>query len=240
MVATSAGVSNSTVLMIRCERHPEHHRRQEGEQHPEDEPPRPRRWSGSPSPASAAARRRPCRIARIAPSWISTSKALPVEWNPRKCPASRMCPVELTGMNSVSPSSTPSSAATRSDWSCQGSGPHPQRRFLDLGILAGRPVGVEIALEHRLHRRRRRRRARRARARPPRPRCRGASCRIWSAGQRRGDQPARQPGRRSRRAPATSRASGSGSATISRRRRMIASIRRISSRKLAASGPPSS
>ena len=49
----------------------------------------------------------------MAPSWISTSKALPVEWKPRKWPASRMWPVEETGMNSVSPSITPRRAATR-------------------------------------------------------------------------------------------------------------------------------
>ena len=42
------------------------------------------------------------------PSWISTSKVLPGELKPRKCPASSRWPVEDTGMNSVSPSSSPS------------------------------------------------------------------------------------------------------------------------------------
>ena len=44
----------------------------------------------------------------MAPSWISISKALPVDSKPRKWPASRIWPVEDTGMNSVSPSSRPS------------------------------------------------------------------------------------------------------------------------------------
>ena len=42
------------------------------------------------------------------PSWISTSKVLPGELKPRKYPASSRWPVEDTGMNSVSPSSSPS------------------------------------------------------------------------------------------------------------------------------------
>jgi hypothetical protein len=47
-------------------------------------------------------------MARMEPSWISTSKVLPGELKPRKYPASRRWPVEDTGMNSVSPSSSPS------------------------------------------------------------------------------------------------------------------------------------
>src|SRR5690606_38206224 len=51
-------------------------------------------------------------MARMAPSWISTSNTLPVESKPRKCPASRIWPVEDTGRNSVRPSSRPSSSAS--------------------------------------------------------------------------------------------------------------------------------
>ena len=47
------------------------------------------------------------KIARIAPNWINTSKVRPVLSNPRKCPTKSKCPVDETGMNSVSPSIIP-------------------------------------------------------------------------------------------------------------------------------------
>ena len=56
-------------------------------------------------------------IARIAPSWIRTAKVLPGDLKPRKCPASRIWPVEDTGMNSVRPSMRPRIRALTMDWS---------------------------------------------------------------------------------------------------------------------------
>ena len=40
----------------------------------------------------------------MAPSWIRTSKVLPVDSKPRKWPTSSRWPVDETGRNSVSPS----------------------------------------------------------------------------------------------------------------------------------------
>ena len=74
------------------------------------------RWGRSTQDLDRAGRNRRERIARIAPSWIRTSKALPVDSKPRKWPASRICPVEETGMNSVSPSIRPSTRASISVW----------------------------------------------------------------------------------------------------------------------------
>ena len=52
-------------------------------------------------------------MARIAPSWIRTTKVLPKSSSskPKKRSSSNKCPVEDTGRNSVSPSTTPKSVA---------------------------------------------------------------------------------------------------------------------------------
>ena len=112
MTAISTGVSNSTVLMKSCSSTPATTAGRNASRTPATK----RRAPGSTGSARAIASSRPkytVRIARIAPSWISTSNALPVDSKPRKWPASRMWPVDETGMNSVSPSMTPRTAATR-------------------------------------------------------------------------------------------------------------------------------
>jgi hypothetical protein len=50
-------------------------------------------------------------MARIAPSWISTSKVLLGDSKPMKWPTRSWCPVDETGMNSVAPSTTASTTA---------------------------------------------------------------------------------------------------------------------------------
>ena len=74
-----------------------------------------RRASGSKGRARAMAQSFPKyteRMARIAPSWISTSKVWPEDSKPRKWATRRRCPVEETGRNSVSPSINPRNRAS--------------------------------------------------------------------------------------------------------------------------------
>src|SRR5665647_1657441 len=117
--------------------------------------------------------------AKMAPSWIRIANDLPKESSPqpRKCSISSRWPVEETGKNSVSPSTTPSTAAlTRSRWAevrpstaaliaskfigCSGEVANAQHRWESCGsaLLAQwrhpgnekRHVGGQFALPRRL------------------------------------------------------------------------------------------
>ena len=91
----------------------EDRRGQEGDDNAEREALRPPVARQVGERAARAAPHRRQRRARIAPSWIKHLERRARRWSkPRSRPASRRCAVDETGMNSVTPSTTPSTIAS--------------------------------------------------------------------------------------------------------------------------------
>ena len=180
MTAISVGVSKSTVLMKSCASDADDHGRQEGEQDRQ-------RRSGGPAGRSGSARGEREQPAGIDRQDRQDRAELDQHLEGL---AGRVEAEEMPGEQDVAgggdgdelgqPLEHAEEGGDQERLVLQGSGPQPGGGFLDRGVLAVRPVGVEVALEHRLHRRRRDAEVGEAAGRPGRRRCRGASSCTWS------------------------------------------------------------